>query len=796
MITADLTGNVTGNANTATKLFTPVSIYGNQFDGTISLNQIIGTNFGGTGVSSATANYVFAGPESGSSAAPGFRKLVAADLPAGSGSYIANGRIQQADANFNISGSGVIGTSLMAGTISSTGNTSVGGDLTIAGSTTLNGSLTVNGKIVEVTNNTSISGSNTGDQSISIAGGEITANASTGVLSATINNGAITTSKLSNANVTYEKIQNVGAGKLLGNKNTNDATVGEISIGSGLNLSTDGKLSATGLGGTVTNVSFNVNDLGTDIGGAVTFSNTTPQITLSVPSATATSRGLITSTDWTKFNNKQNTISFSTNGNNGSASFDGTTLNIPTYTLAGLGGIAKKTAINAGTKKLVSFDADGLVTAGFDATTDNITASGDKLYVTAAQSGILSNTSGVNTGDQTISINGEITASGSKGELNAIINNGAVTYAKLQNVKASTLLGNPTGSDTKTSEIFLGTGLSFNGQTLNSTGGTITEVKPLTITNTGNDISSSVSNATTVPVLTLNIPVASSNANKGLLSNTDYDKFTAKQEALTTTQLGVLSNTTGVNSGDQTISITGDITANASTGILSATINNESVTYAKIQKVTAARLLGNPTAGDANISEISIGSGLSLGSNGVLTASGSGGTVRNVSFDVTNTGTALTGSVTNSSTTPQISLNIPLANLSGTSAGLLSYTDWNTFNNKQNTISLTKTGDNGPASFDGTTLNIPTYTLSGLGGIAKKTAITAGTKQLVSFDADGLVTAGFTPTTNDVAAAGDKLYVTAAQSGVLSNTSGVNTGDQTISTVSYTHLTLPTNREV
>jgi hypothetical protein len=104
----------------------------------------------------------------------------------------------------------------------------------------LNGLLIVNGKTVEVTNNTSISGSNAGDQSISIAGGEITANASTGVLSATINNGAITTNKLSNANVTYEKIQNVGAGKLLGSKNTTDASVGEISIGSGLSLSTDG----------------------------------------------------------------------------------------------------------------------------------------------------------------------------------------------------------------------------------------------------------------------------------------------------------------------------------------------------------------------------------------------------------------------------------------------------------------------------------------------------------------------------------------------------------------------------
>jgi hypothetical protein len=214
----------------------------------------------------------------------------------------------------------VIGTSLTAGTISTTGNTRIGGNLdiagnssivgntTISGSTTLNGSLNVNGKTISVTDNTSISGSNTGDQSISIGGGEITANASTGVLSATINNGAITTNKILNENVTFEKIQNIGAGKLLGNKNNATASVGEITVGSGLNLSNDGTLTASGLGGTVTNIAFNVDNIGTDIAGTVTLSSTTPQIRLSVPSASASSRGLITSADWNTFNNKQNEL--------------------------------------------------------------------------------------------------------------------------------------------------------------------------------------------------------------------------------------------------------------------------------------------------------------------------------------------------------------------------------------------------------------------------------------------------------------------------------------------------------
>ncbi len=48
---------------------------------------------------------------------------------------------------------------------------------------------------------------------------------------------------------------------------------------------------------------------------------------------------------------------------------------------------------------------------------------------------------------------------------------GAVTYAKIQNVGASSLLGNPGGSAAVPSEITLGTGLSFAGSVLNAAGG-------------------------------------------------------------------------------------------------------------------------------------------------------------------------------------------------------------------------------------------------------------------------------------------------------------------------------------
>lgn len=51
---------------------------------------------------------------------------------------------------------------------------------------------------------------------------------------------------------------------------------------------------------------------------------------------------------------------------------------------------------------------------------------------------------------------------------NIQIANGQVSYAKIQNVAASRLLGNPTNASASASEITLGTGLSFSGTVLNA----------------------------------------------------------------------------------------------------------------------------------------------------------------------------------------------------------------------------------------------------------------------------------------------------------------------------------------
>jgi hypothetical protein len=74
--------------------------------------------------------------------------------------------------------------------------------------------------------------------------------------------------------------------------------------------------------------------------------------------------------------------------------------------------VVKNSDITGATKTKITYDAKGLVTAGADATTADIAVSSDKNYITDAQVTILSNTSNTNTGDQTITLTGDVTGSG------------------------------------------------------------------------------------------------------------------------------------------------------------------------------------------------------------------------------------------------------------------------------------------------------------------------------------------------------------------------------------------------
>jgi predicted heme/steroid binding protein len=103
------------------------------------------------------------------------------------------------------------------------------------------------------------------------------------------------------------------------------------------------------------------------------------------------------------------------------------------------------------------------------------------------------------------------------------------------------------------------------------------------------------------------------------------------------------------------------------------------------------------------------------------------GTAYDLSADRTwNVGTvtsiATTGPITGGTITGSGTIGITQATTS--TDGYLSSTDWNTFNNKQNALTLTTTGSSGSATLVGATLNIPNYTLNGLGGVPDSRTLT------------------------------------------------------------------------
>lgn len=68
---------------------------------------------------------------------------------------------------------------------------------------------------------------------------------------------------------------------------------------------------------------------------------------------------------------------------------------------------------------------------------------GEYYHVTAAEKTVIANTSGTNTGDQTITLTGDVTGAG-QGSFAATIANKAVSLAKMADLAASSIIGNNT----------------------------------------------------------------------------------------------------------------------------------------------------------------------------------------------------------------------------------------------------------------------------------------------------------------------------------------------------------------
>jgi len=184
--------------------------------------------------------------------------------------------------------------------------------------------------------------------------------------------------------------------------------------------------------------------------------------------------------------------------------------------------------------------------------------------------------------------------------------------------------------------------------------GTVTSVAALTLGTSGTDLSSSVANSTSTPVITLNVPTASA-TNRGALSSADWTTFNSKQATISVTAPVVLTGAT-ISMPAATTSVNGYLTSTDWN-----TFNNKSNTNGTVTSVVA----------------------LTIDTSGI---------------DITSTAVTTT-------TTPVITLNVPTA--SATNRGALSSTDWTTFNSKQATISVTA-----PVVLTGATISMPAATTS------------------------------------------------------------------------------------
>ena len=138
--------------------------------------------------------------------------------------------------------------------------------------------------------------------SLSFVAGSGAYNSTTGVITIPTNNTQITNGS------NYITLASLSATSPLSYNNTTGAfTIAQATT------STNGYLSSTDWNtfnskgsGTVTSVAaLTLGTTGTDVSSSVATSTTTPVITLNIPTASATNRGALSSTDWTTFNNKQ-----------------------------------------------------------------------------------------------------------------------------------------------------------------------------------------------------------------------------------------------------------------------------------------------------------------------------------------------------------------------------------------------------------------------------------------------------------------------------------------------------------
>jgi hypothetical protein len=298
----------------------------------------------------------------------------------------------------------------------------------------------------------------------------------------------------------------------------------------------------------------------------LTYTNTTGAFSLTAGYVIPTTTN---ATNWDSAYTNRIT-SLTTTGTSGAATLTSNTLNIPNYTLAGLGGITL-TSLSAtspifynSTTGVISSQAASATLSGYltstDWTTFNSKGNGSVTSVAMSVptglsiSGSPITTSGTLvvtfTAGYSIPTNASQTtwdtaytnritsltvtdSSGSATLVSNVLNIPTYTLAGLGGQPLATNLTSLAGlSYVSSSFVKMTAGGTFTLDTTSYGTGTVTSVAALTLGTTGTDLSSSVANSTTTPVITLNVPTASA-TNRGALSTTDWSTFNGKESVLT-----------------------------------------------------------------------------------------------------------------------------------------------------------------------------------------------------------------------------------------------------------------------
>jgi len=474
---------------------------------------------------------------------------------------------------------------------------------------------------------------------------------------------------------------------------------------------------------------------------ALTFSSPLSRSTntISIPAATSSVNGYLTSTDWTTFNSKQGALTLTTTGSSGSSTLVGSTLNIPTYTLTGLGGVptSRTLTINGTTYDLSAnrswtISDTGLTSVGvsmpsaFSVSGSPLTSNGT-ITITGAGTNLqyIDGTGALQTFPTGGSADRLITEV--YNETGATLTKGTIVYINGAHGNLPTIVKAQANNDTNSAQtlgfvqsditnmnngylIIAGklTDLNTNGLAGGTqlylsptTAGTYTSTKPYAPQHlvyvgivirehpTQGIIEVRVQNGYELDELH-NVDAQSPSLNDGIFYNTSTSLWEHKSIATAlgytpVTNARTISTTAPLSGG-------GDLSANRTLSISQATTSTDgylsSTNWNTFNNKESALTFSSPLSRSTNT--ISIPAATST-TNGYLTSAdwttfnskGSGSVTSVAALTLGTTGTDLSSSVANGTTTPVITLNVPTA--SATNRGVLSSTDWTTFNNKLST---------------------------------------------------------------------------------------------------------------